>query len=115
MTVSSSYWYFLIALAAAALITRLAVDALPVRAISYRPGRGEAIWAAGSVLALAVLVACDRLPSGGPHGGGRDDVLVLRPDHALDRHRVRGHGAVGPDHRGTASPPTSAGSSLRMA
>jgi hypothetical protein len=63
MTVSSSYWYFLIALAAAALITRLAVDALPVRAISYRPGRGEAIWAAGSVLALAVHCTAMFFPS----------------------------------------------------
>ena len=51
---SSSYWYFLIALATASLIARLAVDALPLPAISYRPGRGEAIFAAGSVLALIV-------------------------------------------------------------
>lgn len=63
MTVSSAYWYFLIALAAAALVARLAVEALPLPAISYRPERGEAIFAAGAVLALVVHCTAMFFPS----------------------------------------------------
>jgi hypothetical protein len=63
VAVPPTYWYFLITLAAAALLARLTVDALPLRAISYRPGRGEAIFAAGSVLALVVHCTAMFFPS----------------------------------------------------
>lgn len=52
--VSSSYWYFLIALAAAAVVARLLWDALPLVGIAYRLGRGEAVLGACAVLALVL-------------------------------------------------------------